>query len=55
MVHDAVYACDIADPKFLANAKGIAHGGGDLVAGISEFTDGPAEMSQVVMKSKGIS
>ncbi|KAL2014967.1 hypothetical protein VTK56DRAFT_6646 [Thermocarpiscus australiensis] len=48
VVRDAINAGDIPGPRYLANAREIVRTGGDLVAGISAFADGPEQMREVV-------
>ncbi|KAI5816667.1 isoaspartyl dipeptidase-like protein [Pyronema omphalodes] len=48
VIRDAINAGDIPGPRYLANGKEMARRGGDLVASISAFADGPDEMRKVI-------
>jgi imidazolonepropionase-like amidohydrolase len=48
VIRDAINAGDIAGPRYLANGKEMARRDGELVAGITDFADGPEEMRQVI-------
>lgn len=48
VVRDAINAGEIPGPRYLANGKEMARRGGDLVAGITAFADGPEEMRAVI-------
>jgi hypothetical protein len=51
VVRDAINAGDIPGSRYLANAREIVRTGGDLVAGISAFADGP-ERKRVCLVSR---
>ncbi|KAF7165379.1 hypothetical protein CNMCM6106_001569 [Aspergillus hiratsukae] len=48
VIRDAINAGDIPGPRFLANGQEMARRGGELVAGITAYADGPEEMRKVV-------
>lgn len=47
VIRDAINAGDITGPRFLANGQEMARRGGELVAGITAYADGPEEMREV--------
>ncbi|KAF4538740.1 hypothetical protein BFW01_g8467 [Lasiodiplodia theobromae] len=48
VIRNAINAGDIPGPRYLANGKEMCRRGGDLVASISAFADGPEEMREVI-------
>jgi septum formation topological specificity factor MinE len=48
VIRDAINACDIPGPRYLANGLEIARTDGELVSGITAFADGPDEMRKVI-------
>lgn len=48
VIRNAINAGDIPGPRYLANGKEMARRGGELVAGITAFADGPLEMREVI-------
>lgn len=54
VIRDAINAGDLPGPRYLANGKEIASTGGQLVAGISNFVDGPDEMRKTVRMLIGV-
>jgi hypothetical protein len=48
VIRDAINAGDIPGPRYRANAREMARHGGELVAGITAFADGPDEMRAVI-------
>lgn len=48
VIRNAINAGDIPGPRYLANGKEMCRRGGDLVASISAFADGPQEMREVI-------
>jgi imidazolonepropionase-like amidohydrolase len=51
VMRNAIDAGDIPGPRYLANGKEIATTGGDLVASITQYADGPEEMRKVVRRT----
>lgn len=54
MIRNAINGGDIPGPRYLANGQEIARRGGELVAGITAFADGPEEMRQVIRHNVSI-
>jgi imidazolonepropionase-like amidohydrolase len=50
-MRNAIEAGDIPGPRYLANGREIATTGGDLVASITQYADGPEEMRKVVRRT----
>ena len=48
VIRDAINAGDIPGPRYLANGQEMARTGGDLVAPMTAFADGPDQMRQVI-------
>jgi imidazolonepropionase-like amidohydrolase len=51
VMRNAIDAGDIPGPRYLANGREIATTGGDLVASITQYADGPEEMRKVVRRT----
>jgi imidazolonepropionase-like amidohydrolase len=51
VMRNAIEAGDIPGPRYLANGREIATTGGDLVASITQYADGPEEMRKVVRRT----
>ncbi|KIX06157.1 uncharacterized protein Z518_04131 [Rhinocladiella mackenziei CBS 650.93] len=54
VIRNAINAGDIPGPRYLANGKEMARRGGELVAGITAFADGPDEMRSVIQHHIGL-
>jgi hypothetical protein len=48
VVRDVINAGEYPGPRYLANGKEMARRGGELVAGITAFADGPDEMREMI-------
>lgn len=48
MIRDAINAGDIPGPRYLANGQEMARRGGELVAPMTAFADGPDEMREKI-------
>jgi hypothetical protein len=51
VIRDAINAGDIPGPRYRANAREMARHGGELVAGITAFADGPDTMREVIKRT----
>lgn len=54
VIRDAINNGDIPGPRCLANGKEMARRGGEIVAHITAFADGPDEMREVIQHHIGI-